>query len=322
MSNNVTNTLQFAELFNTTHLEVHGAANMVTLSSWQYVSATWDGTLNGTGVHIYKNATEAGSYSARINGSGTRSDDSTFNQVIGNNQSGTRTFNGSIDEVRVSNIVRSTDWIKATYKTFANTLNTFGSEETNTPTRAGLAVKDTVGYLSTLNQTFRLRMGMFAANAPIDTSGIFIKLQMAQRSGTCDTSFVGETYADVTPSSGVIRYNDNAVVTDGSAISPDGLDPIYSTYSNVAQTYEESNNATNINPLYPNQVGLWEFSLVDNSTSWDTGYCFRIVGSGGGLYAYTTIPEAYDCIKPPDGKFMRAGKATCNGAFRKFYWSH
>jgi len=40
-------------------------------------------------------------------------------------------FNGLIDEVRISNVARSADWIKATYYSLNNSLLTYGAEETN-----------------------------------------------------------------------------------------------------------------------------------------------------------------------------------------------
>lgn len=63
----------------------------------------------------------------------------------------------------------------------------------------------------------------------VDTNTILanaqnFKLQFAQKSGTCDTAFSGETYADVT-SSTVIAYNDNATPADGTALTANANDP-------------------------------------------------------------------------------------------------
>ncbi len=53
-------------------------------------------------------------------------------------------FDGIIDEVRISNIVRSADWIEAQYKSMNLTFNTFGGEETAPPLPVELVAFDAV----------------------------------------------------------------------------------------------------------------------------------------------------------------------------------
>ncbi len=83
----------------------------------------------------------------------------------------------------------------------------------------------------------------------VDTNTILtnaqnFKLQFAQKSGTCDTGFSGETYADVTASS-LIAYNNNATPADGAALTANANDPTDGGRTIVNQDYEELNNFTN-----------------------------------------------------------------------------
>lgn len=118
------------------------------------------------------------------------------------------------------------------------------------------------------------------------------KLQFAQKSGTCDTAFSGETYADVTAAT-VIAYNDNASPADGAGLIANANDPTDGGRTIVNQDYEELNNFTNSEAaIASGQDGKWDFSLRDNGANEDTDYCFRIVKSDGTLLnTYSVIPQ-------------------------------
>ncbi len=118
------------------------------------------------------------------------------------------------------------------------------------------------------------------------------KLQFAQKSGTCDTAFSGETYADVTAAT-VIAYNDNAAPADGTALTANVNDPTDGGRTIVNQDYEELNNFTNTEAaIASGQDGKWDFALQDNGALANTDYCFRIVKSDGSLLnEYVMIPQ-------------------------------
>ena len=140
----------------------------------------------------------------------------------------------------------------------------------------------------------RLRMLLDVGTAEIGASGTTTKLQFAERSGTCDAGFVGESYSDVETGSGDIRFYDNPTPADGDNLTAHTNDPRSPNSSNVvAQDYEESNNVTNSVAVIPaGESGLWDFSLVSASTFPGTTYCLRMVQSGGGLLnSYSVIPE-------------------------------
>jgi len=57
--------------------------------------------------------------------------------------SGSRYFNGYLDEVRIYNVARSAAWVKASYNSEKNTLLTYGSEESATPVFSNIAITTT-----------------------------------------------------------------------------------------------------------------------------------------------------------------------------------
>lgn len=157
---------------------------------------------------------------------------------------------------------------------------------------SALALQDTGASLGTAWAAFRLR-----ALLRVDTNSILanaqnFKLQFAQKSGTCDTAFSGETYADVTAAT-VIAYNDNATPADGVALTANVNDPTDGGRTIVNQDYEELNNFTNTEAaIASGQDGKWDFALQDNGALANTDYCFRIVKSDGSLLnEYVMIPQ-------------------------------
>ncbi|NTW31558.1 MAG: DUF2341 domain-containing protein [Bacteroidetes bacterium] len=97
-------------------------------NAWHYLVMRYDGeTLSVSG--------DAGTESQDASPSGNITDYAT-NAIIGGFTNVTTPgaylhFNNSMDEIRISNIARSTAWIKATYNSENNTLLTYGNEEYN-----------------------------------------------------------------------------------------------------------------------------------------------------------------------------------------------
>jgi hypothetical protein len=155
-----------------------------------------------------------------------------------------------------------------------------------------LAAQSTAFTLTSTGQIFRLRVNLHVTTNTAVLSGHTFKLQYALRSGTCDTAFSGESYADVTQATTGIAYYDNATGTDATALTTNANDP---TSGNTLrrQTYEELNNFTNSQAaIAVNEDGMWDFSLRDNSGTGGDSYCIRIVKSTGTvLTSYTVVPE-------------------------------
>jgi len=104
-------------------------AVITTLASWTdqwyYIVAKWDGTKDIYGLKIYVDSVINGQATSNIDF--LRTDGPTIRSGFRN----LNYFNGSIDEIRISNIARSDDWIKQDYQMVNNqdTLVSFGVEE-------------------------------------------------------------------------------------------------------------------------------------------------------------------------------------------------
>jgi hypothetical protein len=103
---NTSNSLIFAQDYATTDLSQNTANNTLTLNAWNHVAVTWDGTTTVANVHVYINGAEV-SYSSSTNGSGARQTDAAQTLKIGNTTDGTRTFDGTIDDAKVYNYIRT-----------------------------------------------------------------------------------------------------------------------------------------------------------------------------------------------------------------------
>jgi uncharacterized delta-60 repeat protein len=136
---------------------------------------------------------------------------------------------------------------------------------------------------------FRLRANLHVSNG--DATASDFKLQYAERVGTCDVSFTGETYADVTSSSTIAYYTGNNAA-DGAPLASNVNDPTHGSDNVILQEYSIDGNFSVVNTIPQNNDGLWDFALVDNGAPAYTSYCFRIVDSSGGvLTTYTVVPE-------------------------------
>ena len=95
------------------------AGYALSLDVMQHVAMTWDGTLNHSGVNFYIDGSSANGGGG--DGSGTALDDSGGDLWIGNRHDANRTFEGVIDEVRISSAVRDADWIRTEFNNQSDT---------------------------------------------------------------------------------------------------------------------------------------------------------------------------------------------------------
>jgi hypothetical protein len=156
-----------------------------------------------------------------------------------------------------------------------------------------LASRDTPATAPTQGTKFRLRTLTHVTGAELSKDRGVFKLQYSVRVGTCDASFTGESYGDVSATSGNIRYADNAGAVDGVALTANGNDPLHGADSVISQTYEEENRFRNtVATVSAGADGEWDFTLVDFSAPQGTTYCFRIVRYDGTVFdGYGAFPE-------------------------------
>ncbi|MFC2123119.1 DUF2341 domain-containing protein [Bacteroidota bacterium] len=111
--------------FNDGTTRIYSNEGTVSTGSWQYVAATYNGTVQ----EWYINGSSVGTQNAT--GTIVTNDQPL---IIGSALGTTTRFHGSIDEVRISNVARSSDWLQTSYNN-QNTPSTFfsplGSEESS-----------------------------------------------------------------------------------------------------------------------------------------------------------------------------------------------
>jgi len=90
------------------------ATNVVTMSVWQMVTATWDGSTTATNFKMYVNNAEV-SYGAGQNAIGSRVDDEAAILYVGSNATTTKSYDGLIGEVLLYNKVLSLAQIQQIY---------------------------------------------------------------------------------------------------------------------------------------------------------------------------------------------------------------
>lgn len=177
-------------------------------------------------------------------------------------------------------------------KNYTQQVYRFFENDNSADVGAALAASNTAAELASAGDAFRLRMLLRVDSGNLFASGNNFKLQFAEKSGTCDTAFSGETYTDVTDSTD-IAYNTANGPADGASLTANANDPTDGARTIVNQTYEEANNFTNTQAAVTNgQTGKWDFALIDNGAPSATDYCFRIVESDGTvLDSYAVIPQ-------------------------------
>jgi hypothetical protein len=84
-----------------------GPAGCIRMNDYVWLGATWDGSLNGSGILLYQNGTVVPSYDATANGTTGVLSDVGQSWYIGNRSDGTRTFDGEIACVLVLNRIVS-----------------------------------------------------------------------------------------------------------------------------------------------------------------------------------------------------------------------
>lgn len=206
--------------------------------------------------------------------------------------------------------------VNLTPPTFEQSAYRFLANADSTTAGSALAATSTSVTDYPADQPFRLKMLMHVTDDGVQANYANFKLQYALSDGTCDTSFSGETYADV-GSSGTISYYDNSTPTDG-ATAVSSNDPTHGADTVIQMTYEEANNFSFRTRVDGGQDALWDFSLVDRTRAAGVSYCFRLVRSGGStLDTYSVVPTL---SKPSLANVTRGGLFFSGGSKQGYGW--
>ena len=115
------------EIYNNGGGAYFSATSSIAVDTWYHVALQLDDTNNE--FKIFINGSQSGSTHSHTAGIGTNNAAFSIARIIGSGF-GTAVFNGTIDEVRISDSDRTDAWIKATYHSLFDTLLTYGAEET------------------------------------------------------------------------------------------------------------------------------------------------------------------------------------------------
>jgi hypothetical protein len=99
----------------------------ITLNQWQYVVINFDDSSDSNNPTIYINGVSQ-SLVEEDTPVGSAVTDSAQSMYIGNYLGGTRAFDGTIDEVRISSSIRSGDWVITEYNNQLNPETYISSE--------------------------------------------------------------------------------------------------------------------------------------------------------------------------------------------------
>src|SRR5690606_6846399 len=89
-------------------------SSALTLNEWNYVTATYDTSSTTNHPVLYVNGQAINVTRASSEPTGTPSDSDNY-IFIGNRHDGARTFDGIIDEARITDDIKSADWIETEY---------------------------------------------------------------------------------------------------------------------------------------------------------------------------------------------------------------
>jgi hypothetical protein len=95
-------------------------AGLVVLDEPRYVAASYDKSAPATSPAFFVDGALVSTNPTTFMPMGTLDSDAASSARIGNNSNGTRTWDGWIDEVRLSAVVRSPDWIATSYQNQSN----------------------------------------------------------------------------------------------------------------------------------------------------------------------------------------------------------
>ncbi len=176
-----------------------------------------------------------------------------------------------------------------------------------------LASQDTAASLTTPGQAFRLKQLIAVDEANLAATSTYFKLQYAQKSGTCDASFTGETYADIGSSTPIAFYGND--FTDNGSLISTASDLTDGGRTVVNQTYNKLNSFTNSRSTIANgQDGKWEFGLYDNGATPETSYCIRTVKTDETSWTARAAAEAnsWSSVAYGKGLFVAVSSSGTN----------
>lgn len=113
---NATNTLAFVYGASGSFGEWNGPSNAVALNGWHHAAITYTAGSSADEPTMYIDGIALLGINELVAPSGTPSSDASIDLIMGNRQAVDRTFDGQLDELRLSSVVRSADWLLTQYR--------------------------------------------------------------------------------------------------------------------------------------------------------------------------------------------------------------
>ncbi|MHA2060819.1 MAG: DUF2341 domain-containing protein [Candidatus Sifarchaeia archaeon] len=160
--------------------------SVLTLDTWNFVTATWDGTLNNSGTKIYVNGVEATYSASGLNGTGTVVTEASANQRFGARNTDSFDMLGKMDEIRIYNRILSPSEVQQLYRWAPGPVGYWKMDEGSWSGNG--AVNDYSGNLNALTHKGNASIispGKYGNGSSLDGSGDYL-CSDANTDGTCD----------------------------------------------------------------------------------------------------------------------------------------
>ena len=234
-----TQSLLFQQGFSGGVTSWQSANGSIGLNSWQHVAVTYDSSDPANEPTFYINGVEVGKTIDGTTPTGTALSDAGLDLHIGNHAMDTvRTFDGSIDDVRLSSEVRSADWIRAQHLGSNNALVTFGGEET-APAIGGVLGND----VDVDNESLSVILDTGPANASsftLNKDGTFSYTPNSNFTGTDSFTY---KVNDGTTDSNIVTVN---ITVNPVNDAPTGTTLVVAAVEETATAIDISSNVTDV----------------------------------------------------------------------------
>ncbi len=151
-------------------LSIRTSTGSTIYGQWQHVVMTWDGSMNASGAAIYIDGVEA-TYGIQNNATGTPSIGTSYNLNIGDNTGRSRSFMGSLDDVRVYNRALNSSDVSELYE-YASAADTTSPTITSIASST-TATSATITWSTNESATSTVEYGLTAGYGATTTSSVF-----------------------------------------------------------------------------------------------------------------------------------------------------
>jgi len=284
------------------------SSNAVSAGTWYHVAGTYDGST----ISLYINGSLAG-LTSRSGAIGTP----TGNMNMGSGYSGgsvTDYLSGIVDEVRISNVARSADWIAAEYNTESNSSTFYSIGGSNPPTITNLSA--TSGVAGTSVTITGTRFGSTQGTSTVTFNGT-----TASPSSWSDTGII------VPVPTGAI--SGNVVVTVGGTASNPAWFTVFGTWTNqygyqrmitIDHTKVPNTDQTNFPVLISGTYSYLATTGNGGNVTSSTGYDIIFTSDAAGINKLDHEIDSYNPVTGTASFWVRIPTLSHTSDIAIFLW--